>query len=73
MTPTTLRVYPLGSHHSQYSSRTGEDVFKGGNSQTILTDQGTNLTSQIMRELCTLLKVKTLQTAVYHPQMGGLV
>uniref|UniRef100_K7EW93 Integrase catalytic domain-containing protein n=1 Tax=Pelodiscus sinensis TaxID=13735 RepID=K7EW93_PELSI len=39
----------------------------------ILTDQGTNFTSALMRELCRLLRVKTLRTSVYHPQTDGLV
>lgn len=39
----------------------------------ILMDQGTNFTSQLMKELCDLLKVKSLRTSVYHPQTDGLV
>ncbi|XP_075779191.1 uncharacterized protein LOC142827431 [Pelodiscus sinensis] len=41
--------------------------------QAILTDQGTNVTSQLIKELCTLLRIKTLRTSVYHPQTDGLV
>ncbi len=39
----------------------------------ILTDQGTPFISRLMADLCRLLKVKQLRTAVYHPQMDGLV
>ncbi|XP_075777530.1 uncharacterized protein LOC142827202 [Pelodiscus sinensis] len=39
----------------------------------ILTDQGTNVTSKLMAELCRLLNIKTLRTSVYHPQTDGLV
>ncbi|XP_075770608.1 uncharacterized protein LOC142823438 [Pelodiscus sinensis] len=39
----------------------------------LLTDQGTNLTSRIMTELCKLLQVRKLRTSVYHPQTDGLV
>ncbi|XP_075753964.1 uncharacterized protein LOC142818437 [Pelodiscus sinensis] len=41
--------------------------------QEILTDQGTNVTSKLREELCKLLEVKTLRTAIYHPQTDGLV
>uniref|UniRef100_A0A8C3HS24 Gypsy retrotransposon integrase-like protein 1 n=1 Tax=Chrysemys picta bellii TaxID=8478 RepID=A0A8C3HS24_CHRPI len=39
----------------------------------ILTDQGTNFTSRLLRQVCELLGVKQLRTSVYHPQMDGLV
>ncbi|XP_063060131.1 uncharacterized protein LOC134453222 [Engraulis encrasicolus] len=39
----------------------------------ILTDQGSPFMSRVMKELCTLLKIKQLRTSVYHPQTDGLV
>ncbi|XP_044860608.1 uncharacterized protein LOC123363556 [Mauremys mutica] len=39
----------------------------------VLTDQGTNFTSKLFRQVCALLGIKKLQTSVYHPQMDGLV
>ena len=39
----------------------------------ILTDQGTNFTSQLLAELYRLLHVKALRTSPYHPQTDGLV
>ncbi|XP_041421806.1 uncharacterized protein LOC121394536 [Xenopus laevis] len=39
----------------------------------ILTDQGTNFTSSLLKELYALLGVKALRTAPYHPQTDGLV
>ncbi|KAL1263245.1 hypothetical protein QQF64_005984 [Cirrhinus molitorella] len=39
----------------------------------ILTDQGTPFMSQLMADLCRLLRVKELRTTVYHPQTDGLV
>uniref|UniRef100_A0A674IBQ6 Gypsy retrotransposon integrase-like protein 1 n=1 Tax=Terrapene triunguis TaxID=2587831 RepID=A0A674IBQ6_9SAUR len=39
----------------------------------ILTDQGTNFTSRLLRQVCELLGVKQLRTSVYHPQTDGLV
>ena len=39
----------------------------------ILTDQGTNFTSQLLREVYRLLGVKPIRTTPYHPQTDGLV
>ncbi|XP_075785301.1 uncharacterized protein LOC142829504 [Pelodiscus sinensis] len=39
----------------------------------LLTDQGTNFTSQLFRQVCTILGIHKLQTSVYHPQTDGLV
>ena len=38
----------------------------------ILTDQGSNFQSQLLRELYRLLHVDTLRTSPYHPQTDGL-
>ena len=39
----------------------------------ILTDQGANFTSQLLREVYHLLKVHPIRTSPYHPQTDGLV
>ena len=39
----------------------------------ILTDQGSNFTSQLLAELYRLLHVKAIRTSPYHPQTDGLV
>ena len=39
----------------------------------ILTDQGTNFTSQLLTEVYRLLHVKPIRTTPYHPQTDGLV
>eukprot|EP00731_Ephydatia_muelleri_P005837 Em0003g85a len=39
----------------------------------ILTDQGTNFTSQLLAELYRLLNVHSIRTTPYHPQTDGLV
>ena len=41
--------------------------------QEILTDQGSNFTSQLLAELYRLLHVQSIRTSPYHPQMDGLV
>lgn len=39
----------------------------------ILTDQGTNFTSQLMKMLHKQLGIKAIKTTPYHPQTDGLV
>ena len=39
----------------------------------ILTDQGTNFTSQLLQELYRMLHVRHIRTSLYHPQTDGLV
>ena len=39
----------------------------------ILSDQGTNFMSQLLKELYNLLHISQLHTSPYHPQMDGLV
>ena len=39
----------------------------------ILSDQGSNFTSALMKELCKLLHIKKLTSTSYHPEANGLV
>ena len=39
----------------------------------ILSDRGTQFTSELMREISRLLSIKQLTTTPYHPQCNGLV
>ena len=41
--------------------------------QEILTDQGTNFTSQLLAQVYRLLQVIGLRTSPYHPQTDGMV
>ena len=41
--------------------------------QEILTDQGTNFTSQLLIELYKMLHIQPIRTTPYHPQTDGLV
>ena len=41
--------------------------------EEILTDQGTNFTSEMLKQLYQLLHVKAIRTSPYHPQTDGLV
>ena len=39
----------------------------------ILTDQGSNFTSQLLEELYRMLHIQPIRTSPYHPQTDGLV
>lgn len=39
----------------------------------ILTDRGSNFCSQLMKDLYTVLGVKSIKTSAYHPQTDGMV
>ncbi|XP_006812686.1 uncharacterized protein LOC100374860 [Saccoglossus kowalevskii] len=41
--------------------------------EQVLTDQGTQFVSDVMREVSRLLSIKQLTTTPYHPQCNGLV
>lgn len=50
------------------------DIFSRiGIPQEILSDRGSQFTSDLMKEICRLLSVKQLMTTPYHPQCNGLV
>ena len=46
-------------------------ISKFGMPQCILTDQGTNFTSEIFHNLCKLFKIKKINSTAYHPQTNG--
>lgn len=48
-------------------------VLRRGVPQQLLTDQGSNFTSKIMKQVCEQLMVKKLQTTAYHPDGNGAV
>ena len=41
--------------------------------ESLLTDRGTNLLSHLMKDVCSLLGTKKLNTTAYHPQCDGMV
>lgn len=41
--------------------------------EALLSDQGTNLLSNLMLDVCDSLGIQKLNTTAYHPQCNGLV
>ncbi|XP_075779924.1 uncharacterized protein LOC142827821 [Pelodiscus sinensis] len=65
---------PLRNVHASTLAAELVKIFaRVGLPEQILTDQGTNFTSRLMNELCKLLRIERLKTAIYHPQTDGLV
>jgi transposase InsO family protein len=50
-----------------------EVITKYGAPECVLTDQGTNFLSKLIRDICELFKIKQTRTTSYHPQTDGLV
>ena len=40
--------------------------------EALLSDRGTNLLSNLMKDVCSLLGIEKLNTTAYHPQCDGL-
>ena len=49
----------------------GEFLVSYGWPEKILTDQGKNVESSIIKELCELAVVQKLRTTPYHPETNG--
>ncbi|KAL0128565.1 hypothetical protein PUN28_003720 [Cardiocondyla obscurior] len=45
--------------------------FEHGIPEKLLTDQGTNFTSEMFKQTCKLLKIEKIQTTAYHPETNG--
>ena len=67
-------VVPLRSIHATTVAEQLITLFSHvGIPHEILTDQGSNFQSQLLRELYQLLHIEALCTSPYHPQTDGLV
>lgn len=67
-------VYPLRSIQVKHIVRCLVELFsRVGISNEILTDQGTNFMSHLMKSLYSQLGVKGIRTTTYHPETDGLV
>ena len=46
-------------------------ISRFGMPNTLLTDQGTNFQSEFFKNLCKLLKIKKINSTIYHPETNG--
>ena len=61
-----------GQTAKEVAEKCMEHCMTFGIPETILTDQGTNFTSQVVESLWEMLDVHTLRTTAYHPQADGI-
>ena len=67
-------AYPLRRFTAVSVADKVMDLFaRVGVANEILTDQGTNFTSELLKELYRMLGIKAITTSPYHPQTDGLV
>lgn len=50
-----------------------EIVCRHGTPEKLLSDNGTNFTSELLTEACKLLRIDKIETTAYHPQSNGVV
>ena len=50
-----------------------EIICKYGTPKTVLTDQGTNFESKLIKNICDIFNINKQHTTAYHPQTDGLV
>jgi len=68
-------AYALPDHQAPTIARTlvSEFFSRFGICQALLSDQGTDFQSKLLKEVCEMLDIKRLRTTSYHPQCDGLV
>ena len=64
---------PLPSQEAETVARALEEIFaRHGIPAVILTDQGSNFESKIIKSICSLFGIEKRRTTPYHPQTDGL-
>lgn len=65
-----LTVAPMPDQESETVAKTFVDYFicRYGCPLEVVTDQGANFMSSLMKNVCKLLKIKKICTSAYHPQ-----
>lgn len=68
-------AFPLADQKAETVARVFVEgvVLRHGVPEQLLTDQGTNFVSRVMKEVYDLLGIKKLQTTAYHPECNGAV
>ena len=64
------KVYPMPDQKTARIVKILVEEF--GVPEALLSDKGTNLLSNLMKDSCSLLGIEKLNTTAYHPQHNGL-
>lgn len=46
-------------------------IYTFGSPKELLSDQGSNISGELMKEIAKIFKIKQIKTSVYHPQSNG--
>lgn len=67
------QAFPIPNHEAITIAKelVNNFICKFGIPNRILTDQGKDFTSNILKEVAKLFKIKQIQTTAYHPQSNG--
>lgn len=67
------QAYPLPNHNAETIAKTLVQIFicKFGVANSILTDQGRDFMSNLLKEVTKLFKIKKINITAYHPQSNG--
>ena len=70
-----VEVFPVATTEASVIAQLFMDhvVFRHGPPRKFLTDRGTNFTSNLVKEMCNLLRIKKVSTSSYHPQTNGFI
>ncbi|KAI9550516.1 hypothetical protein GHT06_005392 [Daphnia sinensis] len=69
-----VEVIPLSDQTALSTSKALVDrvILYHGPPRAIVTDRGSNFTSELFSSLCRALQIKQMKTTAYHPQTNGL-
>lgn len=65
-------AHPIPNHEAKtVADKLVDTITNFGIPKTILTDQGTDFTSNLLKEVTKLFQIKHLMSSAYHPQTNG--
>lgn len=66
-------AYPLPETSSTTIADTivNKYIYMFGSPKELLSDQGSNISGEVMKEIARIFKIKQVKTSVYHPQSNG--
>ena len=70
-----MEAFPILDQKAETVARVlvEEVICHHGAPERLLSDRGSNFSSELIAEVCRLLQIKKINTSGYHPQTDGLV